>query len=39
MKHFKCSHNEIKADCKEVYCRHCKSLIFSVEETKRREIT
>lgn len=38
MKTFKCPHNEIKADCEEVYCRQCNSLIFSIEETKRREI-
>ncbi|RLG09562.1 hypothetical protein DRN73_09695 [Candidatus Pacearchaeota archaeon] len=38
MKHFKCPHNELQANCEEVYCRKCKSLIFSIEETKRREM-
>lgn len=38
MRSFKCPHNEFQAIGDEIYCRKCKSLIFSVEETTRREI-
>lgn len=38
MKTFKCPHNEFQAIGEEAYCRQCKCLIFSVEETKRREM-
>jgi hypothetical protein len=38
MKHFSCPHNEFQAICNEVYCRQCKCLIFSEEETTRREM-
>ena len=38
MNNFKCPHNEFQAIGDEAYCRQCKSLIFSVEETKRREM-
>lgn len=38
-KTFKCPHIEIEVfGCdQEVYCKQCKSLIFSVEETERQE--
>ena len=41
MKHtFSCPHMKIElfGRNQEVYCRKCKSLIFSEEETKRREM-
>lgn len=38
MKTFKCPHNEFQAIGDEAYCRQCRSLIFSIEETKIREM-
>lgn len=35
---FICPHSELHALCKEIYCRQCRSLIFSIEETKKREM-
>jgi len=38
MKHFKCPHNKFQSISDEAYCRECKSFIFSIEETTRREM-
>ncbi len=40
MKHtYKCPHEEFEVygSHQRVYCRQCKSIVFSVEETKRQE--